>query len=198
MTPAPLLECRDVTLRVPGRTLCEGLSFAVRAGECWVLVGPNGAGKTTLLTTLAGLRAPASGTVLLDGEPVSLASGARARAAPRPRCRRTRSTRFRTPRSRSRSRDGIRTCRAGERESAHDVDAGACRAGRGRACTTQRTVTCRRSPAASDGGSRSRCSSRRIPAVMLLDEPTHHLDVAHEVRTLDLLAGAHAHRPRAS
>ena len=52
----------DLSLAVPGRTLCRGLSFAVRAGEIWAVVGPNGAGKTTLLATLAGLRAPAAGS----------------------------------------------------------------------------------------------------------------------------------------
>jgi iron complex transport system ATP-binding protein len=62
-----ILAVEDVSLAVPGRTLCRNLSFKVNAGEHWVVVGPNGAGKTTLLATLAGLRAPASGTIHLDG-----------------------------------------------------------------------------------------------------------------------------------
>ena len=46
---------------------CAGLDLDVRAGERWAIVGPNGAGKTTLVATLAGLRAPAAGTIAYDG-----------------------------------------------------------------------------------------------------------------------------------
>jgi iron complex transport system ATP-binding protein len=41
------------------------------AGETWSILGPNGSGKTTLLETLAGLRPPQSGEVLIDGRPSS-------------------------------------------------------------------------------------------------------------------------------
>jgi iron complex transport system ATP-binding protein len=63
----PLLESRSLAIAAGGRTLCTGLAFEVRAGECWAVVGPNGAGKTTLLRTLAGLAAPADGTVRYGG-----------------------------------------------------------------------------------------------------------------------------------
>ena len=45
----------------------EGLSFAVAGGEALLLTGANGAGKTTLLRGIAGLIAPAAGTVRLEG-----------------------------------------------------------------------------------------------------------------------------------
>jgi iron complex transport system ATP-binding protein len=41
------------------------------AGETWSILGPNGSGKTTLLETLAGLRPPQSGEVLIDARPSS-------------------------------------------------------------------------------------------------------------------------------
>ena len=66
----PILACRDLALTVPGRTLCRDVAFNIQAGECWVIVGRNGAGKTTLLQTLAGLRQPAAGAVMLAGEPI--------------------------------------------------------------------------------------------------------------------------------
>lgn len=47
------------------------LSFTVAQGEFVAIVGPSGCGKTTLLRVIAGLLAPSSGRVLLDGRPVT-------------------------------------------------------------------------------------------------------------------------------
>jgi NitT/TauT family transport system ATP-binding protein len=49
----------------------DGVSLAVRQGEFVSVVGPSGCGKTTLLRCLSGLIAPSSGTVTLNGEPVT-------------------------------------------------------------------------------------------------------------------------------
>jgi len=46
------------------------LSLSVGAGEVVTIVGANGAGKTTLLKAVAGVVAPASGEITLDGEPI--------------------------------------------------------------------------------------------------------------------------------
>lgn len=45
--------------------------MSVGAGEVIGLIGPNGAGKTTLLNTIAGMLAPASGSVYFDGQNVT-------------------------------------------------------------------------------------------------------------------------------
>jgi heme exporter protein A len=50
-----------------GRSLFQGLSFALAQREALRIVGPNGAGKTSLLRLLAGLLAPAHGRVALEG-----------------------------------------------------------------------------------------------------------------------------------
>ena len=50
-----------------GRTLFEGLEFALSAGDALRVTGPNGAGKTSLLRLIAGLLAPARGRVALEG-----------------------------------------------------------------------------------------------------------------------------------
>lgn len=45
----------------------EGVTLSVAGGEALLVTGPNGAGKSTLLRALAGLLAPSSGTVTLQG-----------------------------------------------------------------------------------------------------------------------------------
>lgn len=75
------LSAREVRLAVGGQTLLDGITIDVRPGEMAAVVGPNGVGKTTLLRTLAGISRPAAGDVLLDGVPVSgMATGERARS----------------------------------------------------------------------------------------------------------------------
>jgi general nucleoside transport system ATP-binding protein len=74
----PMLEVQD--LRVVddrGHAVVDGVSFDVRAGEIVALAGVQGNGQTELVQALAGLRAPLSGTVVLDGRDVTGASPAR-------------------------------------------------------------------------------------------------------------------------
>jgi NitT/TauT family transport system ATP-binding protein len=49
----------------------DGISFAVDEGEFLTIIGPSGCGKSTLLRLLAGLEQPASGEVLLRGQPLT-------------------------------------------------------------------------------------------------------------------------------
>jgi len=66
----PVLEARNLTWNPRGRRVLGPLNLEVERGETLVLVGPNGAGKTTLLRMLAGVLTPDSGEVLLGGEPL--------------------------------------------------------------------------------------------------------------------------------
>ena len=63
----PLLEARALAVDVGGRRVVDRLDLALAGGERLAILGRNGAGKSTLLATLAGLRPPAAGSVLLDG-----------------------------------------------------------------------------------------------------------------------------------
>lgn len=54
-----------------GRLLIDELSLSLQAGERWVLLGPNGAGKSTLILALAGLLPPNAGSILLNGRPLA-------------------------------------------------------------------------------------------------------------------------------
>lgn len=49
----------------------DDVSFDIKRGEFVTLIGPSGCGKTTLLRVLAGLDKPDSGTITIDGAPIS-------------------------------------------------------------------------------------------------------------------------------
>ena len=59
-----LLEARNIAVIRSGLNLVNGFDLSVYEGERVALVGPSGVGKTSLLDTLAGLIAPANGSVL--------------------------------------------------------------------------------------------------------------------------------------
>ena len=65
-----ILSVKNLTVTVGGKTVCKGLDLSIRSGECWGILGTNGVGKTTLLLTLAGLRKPQTGDILLQGQPL--------------------------------------------------------------------------------------------------------------------------------
>lgn len=65
------LEAKQLDIRIGGNNLCSRLDLCISAGQCWGILGRNGTGKTTLLHTLAGLRRPDAGSILLDGKPLA-------------------------------------------------------------------------------------------------------------------------------
>ena len=70
MDDSPSLVAQGLRLQLGGRAVVDGISLNLRAGQWAAIVGPNGAGKSTLLTLLAGLREPESGSVQLMGRPI--------------------------------------------------------------------------------------------------------------------------------
>ena len=67
--PAPVLRADGLSVSLAGRPVLDGLALAVAEGDRVAVVGPNGAGKTTLLRACAGLLAH-GGTLELRGRAV--------------------------------------------------------------------------------------------------------------------------------
>jgi zinc/manganese transport system ATP-binding protein len=59
----------ELALRFDERTLWEGLTFDLEAGEFLAVLGPNGTGKTSLIRILLGLLEPSAGRALVNGRP---------------------------------------------------------------------------------------------------------------------------------
>jgi iron complex transport system ATP-binding protein len=75
-----MIALADVAIGVPGRTLVRGVTARIEAGEFLAVLGANGAGKTTLLRAICGLHPLLGGAIALDGAPsAALMPAARAR-----------------------------------------------------------------------------------------------------------------------
>jgi iron complex transport system ATP-binding protein len=173
--------------------ICTGLNLEVHAGEFIFLLGPNGAGKSTLLRTLAGLQPAAAGSVTLMGQPYN-------QYAPMDVARR-RSVVLteRIPTENLRVEELVALGRAPYtgllgRLSAAD-QALVEQALHAMHCDTLRT---RRLYQLSDGELQRAAIARALvqimhadsdaqPALLVLDEPTAHLDVPSRIEILELL-----------
>jgi len=66
-----MISIQNLHKRFGGILAVNDASFTIDTGSITGLIGPNGAGKTTLFNIIAGVYAPDSGTVLLDGEDIT-------------------------------------------------------------------------------------------------------------------------------
>ncbi|WP_330451509.1 MULTISPECIES: ABC transporter ATP-binding protein [unclassified Streptomyces] len=67
----PRLAARGITVGYGGRNVIEKLDVEIPSGVVTTIIGPNGCGKSTLLRTLTRLLKPAGGAVVLDGEDIA-------------------------------------------------------------------------------------------------------------------------------
>ena len=66
-----MLEVTDLVVNYGLVRALRGVSLRVGAGQAVSVIGSNGAGKTTLLRTISGFLTPASGSILLEGRPLT-------------------------------------------------------------------------------------------------------------------------------
>ena len=183
----PAFDVRSLGVRLgAGADTLAGVTFRVARGEAVALVGPNGAGKTTLLRALAGL-VPHTGTVLLDGWPVR-AFDARERA------RRVALVRQQTALGVDFTvREVVALGRAPHVGWAARLGAADLAAVEAALAAADLAALAGRSVRRLSGGEAQRVALAQALAqdapVLLLDEPTAHLDVRHQI---DLLARTRA------
>jgi iron complex transport system ATP-binding protein len=180
-----LLEARALCVDRGGRRVIRDLSLGLHAGDGVALVGPNAAGKSTLVRALCGLLPLAAGEVRLDDRPLrAMMREALARAVAlvgteeddvAPFTVRERVMLGRYP---HRGPFGATT-----REDEAVVEAALERCGL-RALADRRIDTL-------SAGERQRATLARglaqQPRVLLLDEPSAHLDIGHELQLFSLL-----------
>lgn len=188
----PLLHAQDLHVGYGDRAVLRGLDLNLPDGAVTAIVGPNGCGKSTLLRSVGRVLRPSGGAVLLDGEPVhelptrrvarSLGLLPQANVVPEQLTVRDLVARGRFP---HRGAFG--------RWTAQDEDAVTA------AMTATGTITLAdRVVDELSGGQRQRVWVALVLAqqtpVLLLDEPTTYLDLAHRLEILNLLRELNAER----
>jgi iron complex transport system ATP-binding protein len=181
----PALHVRKLSYAYQTTHVLDGLSFTVRQGEFFIIIGPNGSGKTTLARIIAGLLKPKQGEIDIFGRPIT-AYGRKERA------RRIAFVPQLIPMNFPFAvKDAVlfgRTPHLGVFGLATDADAALAR--RAMAFTEVDHLADRRLDQLS-GGERQRVFIARAicqdPEIMILDEPTASLDLAHQLRIMDLM-----------
>lgn len=181
-----ILQARHLSVSIGLHKVCLGLDLDLAPGSRLAILGRNGAGKSTLLSTLAGLRAADSGSLLLD-ERSYADHGLRSAARLRGWLGQDRSDPFATT-----VLETVLTGRhphVGRWSWESGADAGIARealAAMGLAGMEEREVH------TLSGGERQRVAIAALlaqsPRLYLLDEPLAHLDLNHQIATLELLS----------
>lgn len=172
----PSAEVTGLRVRLGGRQVLDSIDLTAYAGEVLALVGPNGAGKSTLLAALAADLPAGSGTVRIDGRPVTdwSAPELALRRAVLPQ---TAALAFPFP-----VEEVVRMGRApwAGTDRADEDDPAVAEA----MAATEVTGFAGRPFSALSGGERARVALARVLAqrapLLLLDEPTAALDLRHQ------------------
>jgi ATP-binding cassette subfamily B protein len=69
--PGARIDLKEVSVRAGGHTILDDVSLSIAPGTHVAIVGASGAGKSTLVSLLLGWHQPSSGTVAVDGQPLT-------------------------------------------------------------------------------------------------------------------------------
>lgn len=181
----PLLTAENLVVGYAAKPVAGPLTLALQPGELVGLLGPNGAGKSTLLRTLAGLQPPLAGRLAVGGADfASLSAGARARQLSIVLTDRVEAGRLTVRELVALGRHPHTGWLGGL--SAHDE----ARVQAALAATETGAFAQRPVSELSDGERQQVLLARALAQdtpVILLDEPTAHLDLPNRVRLLRLL-----------
>ena len=179
----PVLRASGLTVSIDDKTLLDDVGVDLRGGELLAVLGPNGAGKTTLIKALAGDLPLDRGEISIDGRPL-------ADFEPRELARR----RAVMPQSSYlpflfTAREVVRMGRAPWEGERGEREHGAQLTDYAMSLTDTVTYAGRAYPTLS-GGEQSRVTLARVLAqetpLLLIDEPTAHLDLRHQHLVLQL------------
>ncbi|MCG8563825.1 MAG: ABC transporter ATP-binding protein [Desulfobacterales bacterium] len=182
---SPVLEVDKLSLGYPGKTILSGVCFDVRPGEVVSIIGPNGTGKTTLVKAISGHLPPMDGAIRIKGKAITALS----------------------PRERASHlavvMQNLEPVSMGVEEyillgrlpffkkfqffeTRQDQDLA-----REYMALTHMDHLAKTSMDKISGGERQLAAMARAltqePSLLVLDEPTSHLDITHQVRILDLV-----------
>lgn len=175
------LVLRQASFAYPDFSL-RPLDFAVHAGEILTIVGPNASGKTTLLRLLSGICRPRTGQVLLDGHEIS-------QLDVRERARKIAVVQQESPLLFPiRVREFVMQGRHPHLRPFEFASERDCSAVEWALVSTETTALAGRLVQELSGGEKQRVVLARAlaqqPEVLLLDEPTLHLDIGFQVELL--------------
>jgi iron complex transport system ATP-binding protein len=180
-----LLSVQNLSGGYGGDDVVRNVSFNTARGDFLGILGPNGSGKSTLLKLMSRVLRPREGRVLLEGSDI-------ARLPLKGFCRRVAFVPPETPPAFSFSVWETvlmgRTPHLGrlEHETKKDFDCVA----RAMSFTGLEALRDKRTDELSAGERQRAVIARALaqePALLLLDEPTSHLDVGHQIQILDLM-----------
>ena len=180
-----ILETKNITIQIANKRICHRLNLTIEPGDRWALLGPNGSGKTTLLLALAGLHPVKEGQIYLQNKFLNAWS--------RKHIARQLAILFQESHF-AFSQTVLEFCQTGRypHDDANESIAWS------NLCAMELETFAKRKVQTLSGGEKRRLLIATIltqtPQLFLLDEPLNHLDLRHQIQTLQYFVDQSTHQ----